>query len=745
MTRKALFKVAFSSVMLAALQACVLCPPAGPWPQPPGCGGGTLSPGQSARNDNGCFPPSCDMIPDEAARIMCQQFKDGQDVWDWPRDCSLLPTNACSELCTSEVQRYIDTGHQNWEAGIKNNTDWWKEPYTKVYVFGTVNEFLEILQPDAHPWAAAPNEDDLLKIEIAYSHYYNMPHAGNNWFNYIEAIDPATKLHLVANMEEQVPPELQPAMRRNLEGEIVRQPYVPGIDIPGREGNINFNGFHPEFMAYVIQEWKHNVDFEADGVMIDNLRGIPKPEELATYFDDYTVKEFNTYLREELSAQDWQKLGAKPDTFDYTGFLRSKGYTSASFMVTDGSWRQIPLVLEFRTFLAQKNAEAFCSMSDQIHTYAKELGRTVTVSANMGGTNNSVPQEACVDFITSEYTYIGLDKPYVYHTVVPWAKFGDAKDKPMLNVRHNSDGPALNEFTLDDPNVYVNFYRLSTMESYAARSSQIHMRSDSGHLGDYVNNTLQAFKMRYDTSRLEQIKVAYDFMRRYKVYFGDFNITNARVALLFSNNLAYQFALDDPGTLYYRDDEQLGREFYRLGVDYDIIDPAMTLDKYHVVVLPRTPSMAAADAQTLLAFVNAGGKLVILNQPADGGSILKPGQQGKGEIVKFSLDDPAGLASLVAYIKGITGAIQSDSTPALSAISYTDGSGNYVVHLMTSHTDLSQDFPVLNNIQLTLPFTITGQKVSYASLENPDLVSLDTDKIVIPSLITYGMLVIENP
>lgn len=727
-------------VLLITGLACGFCPPPGPWPQPPSCGGAAT--GQTARNDMGCFPPSCDLLPAGPPRIMCQQFKSGQDVWDWPRDCTQLPTKACSNLCSSEVQRYIDTGHKNWEAGIKNNTDWWKEPYTKVYTFGSVNQHLEIFQPDAHPWGAAPNEDDLLKIEIAYSHYYNMPFAGNNFYNFLESIDPETGFHSVAYKPEQVPQELQSAVLRTLEGEVAHEALNP--DQKDTKSGILFNGFNPAFLETNLKEWKHLVDFEADGVMIDNLRGIPKIPDLANYFDDYTITEFDKYLQQNLTEKDWQKIGAKADNFNYAEFLRSKGYTSASFLVQDESWRQIPLVNEFRSFIAQKNAEAFCSMSDQIHAYAKEQGRQVTVSANMGGRDTTVPQEGCADYVTAEFVYIGSGKPYTYHTVVPWAKFSLAKDKSLLNVIHLSDYLPLNELIPTDPELYVDIYRLGILESYAARSSQIHLRPD-GQLASYANDLNASYALRSDTSRLEKIKPAFDFMRRYKPYFANFNTSNAKVALLFSNNLAYQFQLQDPATRYYLDDLQLGSGLYRLGVDYDVIDPATPLDKYAVVVLPRAPSLTDADAQTLLDFVKAGGKLVILNQPADGGSLLHAGKQGNGEIVKFNPGDNADFAPVTAYIKEITGVIQSDSTPPLSAISYTDGNGNYVVHLMSSVTDLSKDFPLLENIHLTLPFPIAGMKVSYASLENPDLVPLDAANIVIPNLKTYGMLVIEKP
>jgi hypothetical protein len=46
---------------------------------------------------------------------------------------------------------------------------------------------------------------------------------------------------------------------------------------------------------------------------------------------------------------------------------------------------------------------------------------------------------------------------------------------------------------------------------------------------------------------------------------------------------------------------------------------------------------------------------------------------------------------------------------------------------------------------MILPFPIEGLKVSYASLENPDLTPLPADDIVIPGIKTYGLLVIEKP
>jgi len=183
-------------------------------------------------------------------------------------------------------------------------------------------------------------------------------------------------------------------------------------------------------------------------------------------------------------------------------------------------------------------------------------------------------------------------------------------------------------------------------------------------------------------------------------------------------------------------------KLFHLGVDYDVIAPTMSFDQYEVILLPRCRYIPESVAQALLDFVESGGTLVILNQPGDGGALLQPGAHGQGNIVQLNPDDEEAIAD---YMGERAGVLQSDSTPPLSAVTYTDGQGNYVVHLFTTHTDLSQNFPVLENVQVTLPVSIEGLKISYASLENPDLVPLEATNIVLPSIKTYGLLVIEKP
>jgi len=56
---------------------------------------------QGDKNDFGCFPPSCSMIPDATARQFCEDWETGKQV-TWPADCSSLPLEGCKKLCENE-------------------------------------------------------------------------------------------------------------------------------------------------------------------------------------------------------------------------------------------------------------------------------------------------------------------------------------------------------------------------------------------------------------------------------------------------------------------------------------------------------------------------------------------------------------------------------------------------------------------------------------------------------------------
>ena len=54
------------------------------------------------RDDLGCWPPSCSIIPDPQGKKLCEEWKAGKPV-AWPSDCSYFSGQpACQKLCESE-------------------------------------------------------------------------------------------------------------------------------------------------------------------------------------------------------------------------------------------------------------------------------------------------------------------------------------------------------------------------------------------------------------------------------------------------------------------------------------------------------------------------------------------------------------------------------------------------------------------------------------------------------------------
>lgn len=672
---------------------------------------------------------------------MCEQYKAGMEIWNWPDDCSLMPMANCVKLCKAEWQRHHDVGLQNWEKDIKSRAgDWYKQPYTKVYMFGSVNQRHEIYQPDGQIGAYG-HTNLQMQLQVDYAHFYNMPAiAGNlNWMGYM-IIDEKANIPSNAYNEGQIPAELHPAMGRDLDGNVAKK-LVPESDrnADPTKPPIVMHSYHPAFLAKWVEMIKYAVDFSADGVYFDNLYATPDPNKFFDKFDEYTVTQFSEYLRSSLTKADWKAIGQNADNFNYVSFLKSKGYTVKDFVGGIKEWWSIPLISEFRRFISQLNVNAFTEIARQARDYARSKGRAFSISGNMTDPYLN-PMEEIADFKGFELGYITTNKPYQYQSVVPSVKFAKAKDKVYLNYIWAGNYAEMRDILAENEDVFVDIYRLSIMENYAAKAAEVLLRTDVKGF-KFLNDSIEIFKAHEDTTRLVKIKTAFDFMRANKSYFADFNDTNAKVALLYFNDQIYQDFLDDPFIQHFNDVREFGTALYHRGVDYDVIRPAMDFKPYSILFLPTTKTVSDEAAKKILDFVKQGGSLIMVNRPKGLLEKLKTGSLEKGSIkliVEDKWDVPAD------DIRTAVGSIESGEVK-LSAVSYHDGKGNYVVHLFTPQTDLTKSFAEFRNIPIHLPFSIEGMEVSYASLENPALVPLDANNIIIPALKTYGLLVIKKP
>ena len=60
-----------------------------------------ISSSGSAKDDFGCWPPSCSFIPNAQGKQLCEDWKVGKNV-TWPADCKMMQTSACIDLCELE-------------------------------------------------------------------------------------------------------------------------------------------------------------------------------------------------------------------------------------------------------------------------------------------------------------------------------------------------------------------------------------------------------------------------------------------------------------------------------------------------------------------------------------------------------------------------------------------------------------------------------------------------------------------
>jgi len=55
----------------------------------------------NAKDDFGCWPPSCSSIPDATGKLACEDWKAGKSIM-WPSDCSMMQQSSCAKLCDFE-------------------------------------------------------------------------------------------------------------------------------------------------------------------------------------------------------------------------------------------------------------------------------------------------------------------------------------------------------------------------------------------------------------------------------------------------------------------------------------------------------------------------------------------------------------------------------------------------------------------------------------------------------------------
>lgn len=747
-----------------------LCPPAG-FPQPPGCGESQVKedsqedgkqiepffqvkqPKYTGERGSFVFPPSCDLIPDKIGKLLCADYKKGAMIFWKEEACIAMPFESGNKACTSEREFLKKEGEKKIAELRKQNSDFLSKPYQNVYVYGDIRLKTEEMQPNVRMWGG-PTFNGWRDDEIYMSHAagifdmatHSFGYIGQNDFNYmrnqlieeagikITSPDDLKKPEVVkinsddSYLEEKsdIFKKVKEGASRDFDNNLIRNIYT-FPDGSTMYVNLIMNPINPIYQDYLIQFYKWQVDYDADGIFIDDLGG----HDANSAFDDYNMNLFASWLDSNADKQKLSDLGINDlKAFNYRTFLKEKDYTKEVIdaklgKVDDGTWKQIPLAFEFKKFLREKNRQAIIRIITEVKEYARQTGRNIAVAGNSGELSPAVAfLRKYMDNMVFEHGYfVGLD-PLKYNTVVPYSKLANAREVP---VSHQVVSPQWKILTgLKNKQLSYDLLKLGAMEAYAAKSSAHYVRYTTLAESADTQDPATVYSRFEDRSDMKEMMKAYGFMRKFKEYFGDDFSSAAKVGIMYDNDYVENEAANLQANQQYGV-ERVGRLLYFAGIDYDVINfNQIDLNKYKIILLPYFKEMSSEQLNKIKQAKQAGVNIIAFDAfPAELNDIaVKSDEQAVLSEVKKdqsiqTLQLPEKMTSVIAK----------------------SSKGDYVAHIFNFEYTLD-GFKLKSNITFNNIFG-KDYRFYYASLENPELKELDKDNPVLPDIKTYGMLVVK--
>lgn len=748
-----------------------LCPPSGPWPAPPWCGRSIVNhapatdfeiskPQYPGSRSAFAFPPSCDILPDAIAKSVCQEYKSGSVIFWQESACDALPFAPSKDMCKQERAELKKIGEKNAVSLRKANADWWKRPDLNVYVYGDTRLRTEELRPDVSVWGGG-SYNGWRADEIFMTHAigtikvvsHSFGYIGQNDLDYMRSELMKEEGIVLSGPADLSKPEVVkinndleylkskskifqtiiPAIAKNFDNTDAMVVYT----FPNgskKVSNISLSPIVPAYKDYLIKYYKWQVDANADGMFIDDMVGANP----ATSFNPLVLQKFNAWLMANADKATISKYNIAAD-FNYRDFLARAGYTRATIDNTVGktigandSWRSIPLMIEFRKFLISEQQQVLIDIVTEVKAYAKSKGRTDFIAT--GNAGELAPGGAFAapyfDYLTFEHAYIRNDNPLAYQSVLPVTKLAFARERPAANQILVDNWDPLVRKTSES--LRMNILKLAVMESYAGGSGTSYVRysaNDPRAQSDDMAAIYSALDNRFD---LQEIQLAYGFMRHYKQYFKDFTNSTAKVAVILDNNEVIREWKADITADHQYSAEDIGKNLEAAGIAYDVINwdqlnARAGSNQYGYVILPRFKSIGKNYSAAIAKARSNGIKIISV-----GGN----------------LKELSGLSDISSSENSVASAIKS-SVPILrlpagmKAVVKADSKGNYIAHLLNYDYDAA-GFKEKKNIALDVNFFGGAKKILYASLENNNLIELDPAKPIIPSVTTYGILIIEK-
>lgn len=761
-----------SSILFLSLILTACCPPAG-FPQPPGCGSSTIlaQKQQTVQDKNDffslfqpkyygtrsefAFPPSCNMIPDKIAQLLCEDYKKGAMIFWKEEACIAMPFESSKKLCKDETEVLKKLGEQKIAELRKQNPDFLKKPYQNIYVYGDIRLKVEEMQPTVRMWGGSTFNgwrDDEIFMSHATGIFDMATHSfgyiGENDFNYmrnqllkeagITITSPADlkKPEVVKinsdnkYLEEksEIFKKVKLAASKDFDNNEIRTIYT-FPDGSKRYVNFQMSSVNPIYQDYLIQFYKWQVDYDADGIFIDDLGGSSSSDS----FDDYTINLFTSWLETNADKQKLSSLGINNlKSFNYRDFLKQKGYTknvidSKLGPVDDGTWKQIPLAFEFKKFLQEKRKAAIIRIITEVKEYAKQKGKTIAITGNSGELTPKIAfLRKYMDNMVFEHAYFKNLDPLNYNTAVPYSKLSNAREVPVTNQVVSPQWKILS--ALKNKQLNYDILKLAAMEAYAAKSTAHYVRYTTIAESADTQDSATVYSRFEDRSDMKEMMKAYGFMKKYMNYFGDDFTPNAKIGLIYDNDYVENEAANLEANQQYGV-ERVGRQLYFAGIDYDVINfNQIDTNKYKIIILPYFKEMTQDQINKIKQAKQSGVNIIAFD--------VYP-ESELNEVVTKSTEQ-----NIISEVKKDSN-IQTLQLPEkMTSIINKNSKGEYIVHIFNSEYTLD-GFKVKNNIKINNIFG-SNHKFYYASLENPELKELDQNNPVIPEITTYGMLLAKN-
>jgi hypothetical protein len=406
---------------------------------------------------------------------------------------------------------------------------------------------------------------------------------------------------------------LEECAQRTIDGEPCRALWV---ECPDREHyNYMMDRNNPVWREYLKAIVRIQIDTGVQGVQFDETEVPLTSLQYGGCFCRTCMSGFREYLR-ALPPQDRpQELdGEDLDSFHYGEWLRARGY---DFMNERAS---TPLFFRYIAFQQRNIVESFADVADYTREYAASVGRDVLVSGNFFNLfEHYYPMEPYVDVITTEMRNTLWRQPEWYRYA---AGFGRAKPVVVVENPYGGVVPEMMDM-LKHGRAYDRFRQ----SLYEAAALGVNMSAPYGSwMGSVVEDAFYAPH--------ELVLEIQGFLAEHDHLFGhDPSFAEVAVVYGIESNAFARAAIELPADNRVNElpegdvlaFDQVSRTLAAAAQPYDVLffpegrlrADSLEVDdlaRYRTIVVPSCDRLTTRQAELLEAYVDAGGRLVVLGE-----------------------------------------------------------------------------------------------------------------------------------